>query len=268
MLNLDTLAWSVISGKSSMPASWFVLCGEQDPITPSRTWGLKAASGGGSASMTNGQLVKLESMFDPNSATKADNDNTTVNFEVVTRAYTEDSPTIQKTWEKATIEYENIGGPGVAVTPAAVLDSAEMPAGGTSTFLPRQDVYTVTAASNASPIVITCGTHDIKVDSWVHVQGVGGNTNANGPFRVLAVTGTTVTLMGSYGNAAYTSGGTIQNMDQRDIDLNTVSQGAQSNQSAMVYRINDTDSGGTQGADGFELYGITHSWSERDPHAE
>lgn len=271
LLNLDTLAWSAMGGKTSAPASWIINSGVQDPLNPQRIWGLKGydltiTSGG--VSMTGGQLVFLDQMFNPISTNKADSDTTTVNFELVTRSYAEDSPTQQKVWEKATIEYENIGGPAVAVTPAAILDSGEVPAGGTNYFLPRQDVYTITAATNATPIVVTCGSHDIKVDSWVHVQGVGGNTAANGPWRVQAVSATTVTLMASIGNGAYTSGGTIQNLDQRDIPLDAVSQGAQSNNSAMVYRINDTDSGGTQGAESFELYGITHSWSERDPHTE
>jgi len=272
LINLDTLAVSTLAGLATAgpggtTAAWLSTAGVQDPGAPSRTFALKWMPTAARA-VTNGQLVQLDKMLDPTSANRNDSEGTVVNFEAVTRSYAEDSPTMQKVWEKATVEYENIGGAAVAVTPAAILDASEIPAGGTNYFLPRQDVYTITAATNATPIVVTCGTHDIKVDSWVHVQGVGGNTAANGPWRVQAVSATTVTLMASIGNAAYTSGGTIQNLDQRDIPLDAVSQGAHSNNSAMVYRINDTDSGGTAGADSFELYGITHSWSERDPHAE
>lgn len=79
----------------------------------------------------------------------------------------------------------------------------------------------ITGATNASPIVCTVAdTSDIKTGDLVAVHGVGGNTNANSgtgiaatgtnnfawPIQVLS--GTTFSLIGSSGNAGYTSGGT------------------------------------------------------------
>jgi hypothetical protein len=69
---------------------------------------------------------------------------------------------------------------------------------------------TITAATNASPIVITVGTgHGLVNGESVEVGEVGGNTAANGIWTVANVTPTTFELVGSTGNAAYTSGGAV-----------------------------------------------------------
>ncbi len=66
----------------------------------------------------------------------------------------------------------------------------------------------ITDASNASPIAITSAGHGLSTAHFVVIDGVVGNTAANGFFRI-TVTGTdTFTLDGSTGNGAYTSGGT------------------------------------------------------------
>lgn len=67
----------------------------------------------------------------------------------------------------------------------------------------------VTAASNASPIVITTAAHGFSTGDVVTIASVGGNTAANGTFRVTVVSSTTFQLDGSTGNGAYTSGGTV-----------------------------------------------------------
>lgn len=69
----------------------------------------------------------------------------------------------------------------------------------------------VSAASNASPIVITYSdspTPRVTLGQSVTIASVGGNTAANGTWIVSAVTSNTFTLSGSVGNGAYTSGGT------------------------------------------------------------
>lgn len=66
----------------------------------------------------------------------------------------------------------------------------------------------VTAATNASPIVLTTAAQTWTVGMVIVVASVGGNTNANGTWELSAVTSTTATLLNSTGNAAYTSGGT------------------------------------------------------------
>lgn len=65
----------------------------------------------------------------------------------------------------------------------------------------------ITAASNATPIVITSATHGLANGDTVVVSGVGGNTAANGTFVVANQAANTFELTGSVGNGAYTSGG-------------------------------------------------------------
>jgi hypothetical protein len=77
---------------------------------------------------------------------------------------------------------------------------------------------TVSGATNATPIVLTTGTHGLADGDPVTVASVGGNTAANGVFFA-KVTGYSSTTFGLYsdralttavaGNGAYTSGGTV-----------------------------------------------------------
>lgn len=75
----------------------------------------------------------------------------------------------------------------------------------------------ITGATNAAPIVITqtatSASLGIAVGDVVEVTGVLGNLNANGTFEVSAQSGSTVTLKGSAGSAAYTSGGFIRKIN-------------------------------------------------------
>jgi trimeric autotransporter adhesin len=66
----------------------------------------------------------------------------------------------------------------------------------------------VTAASNAGPIVITTGTTTgLTTGDSVTVGGVNGNTASNGTFTITVLNSTQFQLNGTTGNAAYTSGG-------------------------------------------------------------
>jgi hypothetical protein len=77
---------------------------------------------------------------------------------------------------------------------------------------------TVTGATNATPIVVTTGTHGLSDGDVVTISSVVGNTAANGTFYV-KVTGFSTTTFALYsdntlttgvaGNGAYTSGGTV-----------------------------------------------------------
>ena len=71
----------------------------------------------------------------------------------------------------------------------------------------------VSAATNATPIVITTAAHGITDVDVVTVAGVGGNTGANGTWIAARVNATQLTLRGSVGNGAYTSGGTATRND-------------------------------------------------------
>lgn len=67
---------------------------------------------------------------------------------------------------------------------------------------------TITAASNATPIVITSASHGLTNNMRLRVRSVGGNTAANGLWKVANVATNTFELSGSNGNGTYTSGGT------------------------------------------------------------
>jgi hypothetical protein len=67
----------------------------------------------------------------------------------------------------------------------------------------------ITAATNASPIQLTAAAHGLATGASVTISGVGGNTAANGSWSVTVLDANTLTLNGSTGNGAYTSGGTI-----------------------------------------------------------
>lgn len=77
-------------------------------------------------------------------------------------------------------------------------------------FLNARAVLNVTNATNANPIVITTDrAHGLSNGATVHIEGVGGNTNANGRFTTANVASTTFELSGITGNGAYTSGGEV-----------------------------------------------------------
>lgn len=67
----------------------------------------------------------------------------------------------------------------------------------------------ISDATNASPINIEATDHGLEEDNIALITGVGGNTASNGTFKVAYVDDDNVTLDGSTGNAAYTSGGKI-----------------------------------------------------------
>jgi len=72
----------------------------------------------------------------------------------------------------------------------------------------NQSTAAITAASNATPIVITSNGHGLSNNDRVAVAGVLGNTAANGIWSVQNVAANTFELEGSTGSGAYTSGGT------------------------------------------------------------
>lgn len=70
-------------------------------------------------------------------------------------------------------------------------------------------LLTVSAATNATPIVITLGAnHGKKNGDRIAISGITGNTNANGEWTLSSVGATTATLVGSVGNGAF--GGTAR----------------------------------------------------------
>jgi hypothetical protein len=70
-------------------------------------------------------------------------------------------------------------------------------------------VIGVTNATNATPIVVTFDQpHGLKTGDRIRIEDVGGNTAANGAdWFVTVINKVSVSLQGSVGNGAYTSGG-------------------------------------------------------------
>jgi hypothetical protein len=75
---------------------------------------------------------------------------------------------------------------------------------------PSTSTKAITGATNAAPIVITCTAHGYPDGHVIVVAGVGGNTNANGVWEINRIDANSYSLVGSQGNAVYTSGGTAK----------------------------------------------------------
>src|SRR5574344_2415354 len=76
------------------------------------------------------------------------------------------------------------------------------------TRLQSYKTYTVSNATNATPIVITAVGHGFNTGDKVFISGVGGNTAANGTFTITKLGADTFSLNGSVGNGAFSSNGT------------------------------------------------------------
>lgn len=84
-----------------------------------------------------------------------------------------------------------------------------------------QATKTITGATNATPISITCTAHGYTTGDTVVVTSVAGNTNANGVWEITSTGANTFTLDGSTGSAAYTSGGTARLRNNTRVMLTT-----------------------------------------------
>lgn len=74
--------------------------------------------------------------------------------------------------------------------------------------IPAAGTKAITGASNANPIVLTIAGHGYQTGQSLDIAAVGGNTNANGRWDITVIDANSFSLVGSAGNAAYTSGGT------------------------------------------------------------
>jgi hypothetical protein len=69
---------------------------------------------------------------------------------------------------------------------------------------------TVTDATNATPIVVSCSGHGRTNREIVEITGAAGNTAANSRWKMANATDSTFELEGSSGSGAYTSGGILR----------------------------------------------------------
>lgn len=89
----------------------------------------------------------------------------------------------------------------------------------------------ITNATNATPIVITSTSHGFSNGDTLMISGVGGNTAANGKFKIANVAANTFELTNYStganvaGNGAYTSGGFAVDLTKDD-NLDDIPSGA------------------------------------------
>jgi hypothetical protein len=95
------------------------------------------------------------------------------------------------------------------------------------------EYYSVTGASNASPIVIsTSAPTSLVTGDFVTIAGVAGNTAANVTSNTITVlTPVTFSLTGTTGNGTYTSGGTVTPQNKTPDILTTGAPGITQTQS-------------------------------------
>jgi hypothetical protein len=105
---------------------------------------------------------------------------------------------------------------------------------------------TITGATNASPIVCTLAAHGFSTGDTVNISAAAGNTAANGTWEVNVLTSSTFQLVGSAGNGAWVSGGTIRKINNRVVRLN----------SALTQNIASVGVGSTGG--------IRNTWTSAD----
>lgn len=72
-------------------------------------------------------------------------------------------------------------------------------------LLPR---FQIQGATNSNPIIINSPQHGLTNGAWVVIEGVTGNTNANGTYQISLQDGDNFILQGRAGNGNYTGGGT------------------------------------------------------------
>jgi hypothetical protein len=254
--NLQNDTWTRLSG-----AGTDLFISAAQPSTPQNVFAARWWDQTGAApSMTNGQTVRLDNMMNPYTANTAnlDADNNTINIAITTRTITGDSET-QKLFQRGTIRYQaaqSAGAGFIPVTAQSVLDAADITAASVRSLgsLSNTEVRTLSNATNANPIQCTTTTnHGMQTDDFVDINGVLGNLNANGRWRINRIDPTNFTLVGSIGSAAYTSGGSVKKLTETDYPLATLDAG----QGASI-NITGTPNN-------FELHGIRLAVLQKPP---
>lgn len=76
-------------------------------------------------------------------------------------------------------------------------------------YNPTASTKSITAATNATPVVITSVAHGYSDGDTLKIEGAIGNRGANGTWIANVLTADTIELTGSSGTGAYLGGGTI-----------------------------------------------------------
>lgn len=224
--NLNGNQWTRLSG-----AGTDIFNGVRRPSTPGQTYAARFWTQSGTApSMTNGQIVRVETMLDQYAAgtTKTDSDGSAVALSLSTRTITGDAET-QKLFQRGTVRHAQASTTAaVTVTAQSTIDAADIDASRTVALgsLSNTSTLTVTGATNAQPIVITTSAaHGLQDSDFVDINGVLGNVNANGRNRIIVASPTTFSLIGIPGSGAYTSGGKVKKMTETDYAMSNLNSG-------------------------------------------
>jgi hypothetical protein len=217
--------WGRLSGAGT--DIFFGLARPTNPgqVFASRWWDQTGAA----PSMTNGQTVRLESMLAPyvTGATKVDSDGAAVAMSATTRTITGDAET-QKTFMRGTVRAQvSSTTAGVTVTGQSKIDAADISAASVRALgnLSNTAVLTVSNATNANPIVVTTGIHGLQSDDFVDIDGVTGNTNANGRWRIAVINATSFSLVGGIGNGAFGGSPTCKKLTETDYRMADLNKG-------------------------------------------
>lgn len=98
------------------------------------------------------------------------------------------------------------------VTNAAATGVALLKDSSSNALIMTGTTYSITNATNTSPIQITTLTpNTFTTGQVVAIAGVGGNVAANGAFTITVINSTNFQLNGTTGNGAYTNGGQVCN---------------------------------------------------------
>lgn len=221
-----TPKWMRMSGVGT--DNFFGVARPTDPsqVFASRWWDQT----GTAPSMTNGQTLRLESILNPytTGATTTDADGTAVTVSLTTRTITGD-PELQKLWQRGTVRHQQSSTTAaVAVTAQSKIDAADISAASVRALgsLSNTSVLTVTNATNANPIVVTTSAnHGLQSDDFVDIDGVTGNTNANGRWRIVSTGNTTFSLVGGIGNGAFGGSPTCKKLTETDYLMTPLNAG-------------------------------------------
>lgn len=199
------------------------------PSNPAQVWALRWWNqSGGAPSMTNGQVIRLESLLDAYVAgsTKTDSDGSTIPFSVTTRVLMGD-PETQKIYARGTVRYAaSMTAANITVQAKVGIDAADVLASITLGSLSNTNVIGISAATNATPIVCTTGVnHGLQTDDFIDCVFATGNTHVNGRWRVKVTSATQFELVGSSGNGAYAGGGQFRKLNESDYMMTTLAQG-------------------------------------------
>lgn len=119
---------------------------------------------------------------------------------------------------------------------------------------PSVQTVAITAATNASPIVLTTAANAYITGQVILIQGVTGNTAANGSWTITVVDGTHFSLNNSIGNANYIAGGTASLLETGNVTCGCTFNGHTYVAYGLnVYQLNDAPVDGGTGVTNFTL---------------